>query len=171
MSSDESTNEGGRSNSFFFLTEDKKYMVKTISTKEMNVLLEILPGYFEHLRTRDDNFQSLLSLLQGVYTFDIKRWAKIHLIVMSNAVVLKDPLRNHVSHKFDIKGSRYQRKCLPNYFSKLTKLTKSKFVKTYVLKDLDFIYLMKELKNTLVNVNPEDKKYVLNCIKHDTEFL
>ena len=34
-----SSNDGGRSNSFFFFTDDSKFIVKTIPNSERNVLL------------------------------------------------------------------------------------------------------------------------------------
>jgi len=34
-----STNKGGQSNSFFFVTEDNNYIVKTISAEEKDVML------------------------------------------------------------------------------------------------------------------------------------
>ena len=42
ISSGTSSNQGGASNSFFFLTEDKKFIVKTISEQEKNVMLKLL---------------------------------------------------------------------------------------------------------------------------------
>jgi hypothetical protein len=37
-----STNQGGASDSFFFMTEDNRFIVKTISAQEKNVMLKLL---------------------------------------------------------------------------------------------------------------------------------
>ena len=38
-----STNNGGSSGSFFFYTEDNKYLIKTLPKHELEVFLELLP--------------------------------------------------------------------------------------------------------------------------------
>lgn len=43
-------NEGGASNSFFFFTDDMKFLVKTISGSELKLLLKILPGMKNHFQ-------------------------------------------------------------------------------------------------------------------------
>jgi hypothetical protein len=45
-----STNNGGKSNSFFFFTEDKKYMIKTMNKEEFRVLIKILPDLANHVK-------------------------------------------------------------------------------------------------------------------------
>ena len=42
------SNEGGNSGSFFFLSEDDKFIVKTISTTEKNTLLNLLEDLHQH---------------------------------------------------------------------------------------------------------------------------
>lgn len=40
------TGEGsGKSGSFFFLTHDKRFMIKTINEAELKIMLKILPGF------------------------------------------------------------------------------------------------------------------------------
>ena len=40
------TGEGsGKSGSFFFLTHDKRFMIKTIGESEKDIMLNILPSY------------------------------------------------------------------------------------------------------------------------------
>ena len=40
----------GASGSFFYFTPDRRFVVKTISKAEKDVLLEIAPAYLEHCR-------------------------------------------------------------------------------------------------------------------------
>ena len=146
MSSDGSTNDGGRSNSFFFMTEDNHYMVKTVSDTEMKILLQLLPGYIQHMtQAYNAGTLSMMALLQGVYTFSMKGVAKIHLMVMSNAI-MKHEDESEITHKFDLKGSKVNRRSLPSYFSKLSDFFQQDILRNSVLKDLDFIFLMKKSK-------------------------
>lgn len=38
-----SNNNGGASGSFFFFTQDKNYIVKTISNEELKTMIELIP--------------------------------------------------------------------------------------------------------------------------------
>nr|CAB3490890.1 unnamed protein product [Digitaria exilis] len=40
----------GKSGSFFYLTNDDKYMIKTMKKSEVKVLLRMLPAYYKHVR-------------------------------------------------------------------------------------------------------------------------
>lgn len=42
------SNDGGKSGSFFFFTEDKAYLIKTITKSERNLMLKLLPSLIEH---------------------------------------------------------------------------------------------------------------------------
>lgn len=44
-----SEKSSGKSGSFFFYSEDGNYLIKTIYKKEFDILLEILPDYYDHL--------------------------------------------------------------------------------------------------------------------------
>ena len=44
------TNDGGRSGSFFFFSQDKQFLVKTMTTGERKTLLNMLPSYIKHLQ-------------------------------------------------------------------------------------------------------------------------
>ncbi|KAB2085756.1 hypothetical protein ES319_A05G420200v1 [Gossypium barbadense] len=61
----------GKSGSFFYLTNDDKYMIKTIKKAEVKVLLRMLPAYYNHVR-----FVIMGNLLCTHYTihrrFDLK---------------------------------------------------------------------------------------------------
>ncbi|XP_073281617.1 phosphatidylinositol 4-phosphate 5-kinase 6-like, partial [Primulina huaijiensis] len=40
----------GKSGSFFYLTNDDKYMIKTMKKSEVKVLKRMLPAYYKHVR-------------------------------------------------------------------------------------------------------------------------
>lgn len=73
----------------------------------------------------------------------MKGIAKIHLMVMSNAI-MKYGDDNEITHKFDLKGSKVQRQSLPSYFSRLSDFFQQDILRGSVLKDLDFLFLMKK---------------------------
>lgn len=44
----------GKSGSFFYFTNDDKYMIKTMKKAEVKVLLRMLPAYYKHVRSFDN---------------------------------------------------------------------------------------------------------------------
>lgn len=65
------TNDGGRSGSFFFFTQDQQFLVKTMTTTERKTLLQMLPNYVKHLRQlKSQNQSSLIAPILG--TFRVK---------------------------------------------------------------------------------------------------
>ena len=58
----------GASGSFFFFAADKRFIVKTMSKKEINHMLRMLPSYFEHL---DTFCNSTIARIYGIYTINI----------------------------------------------------------------------------------------------------
>ena len=60
------TGEGaGKSGSFFFLSHDHKFMIKTMKSSEVKTMLKILPSYVEHHRR---NPNSLLAKIFGIFS-------------------------------------------------------------------------------------------------------
>lgn len=44
------SNDGGRSGSFFFFTQDKRFLVKTMTTYERKILIGMLPQMIQYLQ-------------------------------------------------------------------------------------------------------------------------
>lgn len=40
---------GGRSGSFFFFSHDRKFVIKTMFEKEVDVMMSALPEYYDHI--------------------------------------------------------------------------------------------------------------------------
>lgn len=55
----------GRSGSFFFFSHDKKFIIKTVSKNELNIMLELIPEYANHFMSNPD---SLLAKCLGLFT-------------------------------------------------------------------------------------------------------
>ena len=56
---------GGKSGSFFFFTEDRRFIIKTMSRVEKDAFLKILPRLTQHLAANGG--KSLISRIYGIY--------------------------------------------------------------------------------------------------------
>ena len=77
----------GRSGSFFFFSHDKKFIIKTMTKSEMKVMLDLLPAYSDHFKS---NPESLIAKIFGVFTIKTSQTGPVHIMLMENAVRLKD---------------------------------------------------------------------------------
>lgn len=91
----------GRSGSFFFVSHDNKYVLKTIPNVEATTLKRILPVYFSHIM---NNPNTLVTKFCGLHAL-IRGSTKVIFVVMCNAFVNKLP----VHHTYDLKGSTVNR--------------------------------------------------------------
>lgn len=78
----------GKSGSFFFMTHDKRFMIKTISKSEVIIMMEILDSYIRHHLKYPD---SLIAKIFGVFTVKREGMAPVMLCLMENTVQLKQP--------------------------------------------------------------------------------
>ncbi len=61
---------GGKSGSFFFLTHDNRFLIKTITKEELNTLIKgFLKKYYKYLK---ENPKSLIIRIYGAYRIEIK---------------------------------------------------------------------------------------------------
>jgi len=72
----------GKSGSFFFFSYDKQFLIKTMNDNEMEVFVEALPEYFEHLKNNPD---SLLARIYGIFTVLMEDLTPVHILLMANA--------------------------------------------------------------------------------------
>lgn len=56
--------DGGKSGSFFFFTEDKKFIIKSMKVRELDLLMKSLPEMVAHFEA---NPGTLISKIYGVY--------------------------------------------------------------------------------------------------------
>lgn len=145
--------EGGKSGQLFFLTHDRRLILKTTDDDEAKVFLNILYDYSEHFRTHP---KSQIGRIFGL--FDIKfedaGGKNIKLFVMEAL----DPLEKGATlRKYDLKGSEYDRQVIQNYNS----VTLSSPIDK-ILKDKDF----EELEVNF-DISMPQKRRILNSIKKD----
>lgn len=77
---------GGRSANPIIFTHDRKFLLKTISKSEKNILLKLLPEF--HRRMRDLN--SYLCRIYGLYRIKLGDKADVHLLLMRNMCELSN---------------------------------------------------------------------------------
>nr|CAB3489067.1 unnamed protein product [Digitaria exilis] len=58
----------GKSGSFFYLTNDDKYMIKTMKKSEVKVLLRMLPAYYKHVRAFEN---TLITKFFGLHCVEL----------------------------------------------------------------------------------------------------
>ena len=120
----------GRSGSFFFLSHDHKFMIKTITKGELDLLLKIMPRLSQHYR---DNPDSLIVKTFGAFTVKTDATSEVHLVLMEYALQLKNP--DGLEYIFDLKGSLVDRKTRGNIQSSTT------------LKDVNFLMALQTEPN------------------------
>ena len=94
----------GRSGSFFFFSHDRKFIIKTMTSCELRLLIDRLPAFVEHFAT---NKSSILAKILGVFTVNTPQIKDVHIMLMENTLQLKDP--SLLKHIFDLKGSLVDR--------------------------------------------------------------
>lgn len=119
----------GKSSSFFFFSDNKAFVLKTLKDTEKALLLEkgVLEGYYEHMMSSE---KTLLSKIFGVYTIRVPNMTEINCYIMENLLGNDYPFIERI---YDLKGSTKGRKAKisPEDLEKPTGLR--------VLKDLNFI--------------------------------
>ncbi|KAK9167654.1 hypothetical protein Scep_002845 [Stephania cephalantha] len=120
----------GKSGSFFYLTQDDRFMIKTLKKSEVKVLLRMLPGYYNHFYQYRN---SLITKFFGVHCIKPIGGLKTRFIVMGN--LFSSEYRIH--RRFDLKGSSHGR---------MTSKPGEGVDENTTLKDLDlnFIFQLKQ---------------------------
>ncbi|KAJ2624138.1 Phosphatidylinositol-4-phosphate 5-kinase [Coemansia sp. RSA 1358] len=101
----------GKSGSFFYYSQDYRFIIKTVHHTEHKFMREILPQYYEFVR---DHPNTLLSRIYGLHRIKLPQGRKVHFIVMSNIL----PPNKDIHAQFDLKGSLLGRELSPELASK-----------------------------------------------------
>ncbi|GJS34501.1 phosphatidylinositol 4-phosphate 5-kinase 8-like protein isoform X1 [Tanacetum coccineum] len=132
----------GKSGSLFYLSHDDRFVIKTLRTTELKVLLKMLPSYYNHVREHDN---TLITKFYGLHEITLRGGKKVQFVVMGNMFYTE--LRIH--RRYDLKGS---------YQGRST--NKDDIQEGTTLKDLDLAYTFrmdKSLRDALV------KQIYLDC--------
>ena len=120
---------GGASGELFMFSHDNKLIVKTITNQEFAVFLDILYDYGGHFRKHK---RSVIGKIFGLFDFKFSTGLpSLKIIVMENLFTMPS---DAVLRKYDMKGSKHDRKVLQSYES----ITQDSKVPR-ILKDLDFL--------------------------------
>lgn len=87
----------GRSGAFVFNTCDRKYLVKSTTSAEKDVLLALLPSYMRYLKWNPD---TLLPRFYGLHA--MKMYGQIFFFVVMNNIMNSPDV---IHRRYDIKGS------------------------------------------------------------------
>ncbi|KAM2595326.1 hypothetical protein FF1_039924 [Malus domestica] len=119
----------GKSGSFFYLTNDDRYMIKTMKKAEVKVLLRMLPAYYNHVRSFEN---TLVTKFYGLHCVKLTGTAqkKVRFVIMGNLFCSEFAIHR----RFDLKGSSLGR---------TTDKPESEIDATTTLKDLDLNYIFR----------------------------
>ncbi|KAK1407646.1 hypothetical protein QVD17_39267 [Tagetes erecta] len=137
----------GKSGSFFYLTQDDRFMIKTVKKSEVKVLIKMLPSYYQHV-CRYEN--SLVTKFFGVHCVKPIGGIKTRFIVMGNLFCSE----YRIHRRFDLKGSSHGR---------TTDKPEEEIDETTTLKDLDLNYVFRLQESWF--------KELIKQINRDCEFL
>ncbi|KAJ0959111.1 putative 1-phosphatidylinositol-4-phosphate 5-kinase [Helianthus annuus] len=135
----------GKSGSVFFLSQDDRFMIKTLRKSEVQVLLRMLPDYHRHVRTYEN---TLITKFFGLHRIKPSSGQKFRFVVMGNMFCTE--VRIH--RRFDLKGSSLGRSA-----------DKVEIDENTILKDLDLNYCF--------YLEPSWRGALLNQIEIDSNFL
>jgi 1-phosphatidylinositol-4-phosphate 5-kinase len=135
----------GKSGSVFFLSQDDRFMIKTLRKSEVKVLLRMLPDYHHHVRTYEN---TLVTKFFGLHRIKPSSGQKFRFVVMGNMFCTE--LRIH--RRFDLKGSSLGRST-----------EKIEIDENTTLKDLDLNYFF--------YLEPSWLEALLKQIEIDSKFL
>lgn len=95
----------GRSGSFFFFSHDRKFIIKTMTRTELDLFLAKLPAFKDHMQ---QNQNSLLAKIFGVFTINTELIKEVHVMLMENTAQFENSKK--LLSIFDLKGSLVDRK-------------------------------------------------------------
>ena len=72
----------GASGSFFFFSEDRKFIIKTMSSKEVAHMQRILESYMGHISDQE----SYMAKILGIFTVKMDRFTPISVLIMENTL-------------------------------------------------------------------------------------
>ena len=147
----------GKSGSFFFYSYDRKFIIKTITNEEKETMRKILLDYYLYIKERNENNNTLITKIYGIFTVVIKNASSVNVILMQNLFGCS-PI--HIQRMFDLKGSSVQRK---------TKNVQ-KWKKDQVLKDMDYQWITK-VESKLINFNKDNIKKKKKNLENDIIFF
>ena len=120
---------------------------------ELDLFFRIFNDYCKHFK---DNRLSLMVKILGVFTVKSGKMDDVHIMLMENALQLREPER--LKYIFDLKGSLVDRK------------VKGQTKNSTCLKDINFLMAAKANKGFTM-MQRVDKTFAERALKRDIKFL
>lgn len=139
----------GKSHAAFYMTHDKKFVVKSLAKMEVELFHNILPQY--HAYIVETEARTLLPQFMGMYRITVDN-NETYLIVMRN--VMSSTFTIH--EKYDLKGSTVQRSADEGEIAK----------ESPTFKDNDLRF-----RNRKIYIGAEKKASLLAMLDADSNFL
>lgn len=140
----------GKSGSFFYYSQDYRFIIKTIHHSEHLFLRSILKHYYTHIRNHPN---TILSRFIGLHRVKLPRGRKIHFVVMGNIF----PPSKDIHEIYDLKGSTLGRQVTPEEIRTNPRV---------VRKDLNWIQSGHRLY-----LGPEKRGLLMEQLIEDVSFL
>ncbi|XP_077218255.1 phosphatidylinositol 4-phosphate 5-kinase 6-like [Tasmannia lanceolata] len=139
----------GKSGSFFYLTNDDRYMIKTMKKSEVKVLLRMLPAYYNHVRAFEN---TLVTKFFGLHCVKLTgaTQKKVRFVIMGNLFCSEYTIHR----RFDLKGSSHGR---------TTDKPEAEIDENTTLKDLDLNFIFRLQKSWF--------QELLRQVDRDCDFL
>eukprot|EP00040_Diaphanoeca_grandis_P034455 m.213684 g.213684 ORF g.213684 m.213684 type:complete len:1041 (+) comp33157_c0_seq1:465-3587(+) len=106
--------DGGGSGSLLYLTQDRKYVVKTVSSSERDLMIEMLDDYMRHVETCRNSTR--VCQIFGLYDLKFSNGSSFSTYERTSFIVMKNVLftnRNIKIHAlYDLKGSYVDRRAV-----------------------------------------------------------
>ncbi|CAM8942385.1 unnamed protein product [Rhodiola kirilowii] len=120
----------GKSGSTFYLTQDERFMIKTVKKSEAKVLIRMLSSYYHHVSKYEN---TLVTKFYGVHCVKPVGGQKTRFIMMGNLFCSGYPIHK----RYDLKGSSHGRSTDKH----------EEMDETATLKDLDLNYKFRLQQN------------------------
>ncbi|KAG0209797.1 Phosphatidylinositol-4-phosphate 5-kinase [Mortierella sp. GBA43] len=140
----------GKSGSFFYFSQDYRFIIKTISHTEHKFMRKILKDYFNHVK---QNPHTLLCRFFGLHRVKLPHGKKIHFVVMGNVF----PPNRDIHETYDLKGSTLGRAISDEELNSNPRATQ---------KDLNWVN-----RNRKLEIGPEKRHLFVEQMKRDVELL
>ncbi|KAG9067602.1 Phosphatidylinositol-4-phosphate 5-kinase [Linnemannia hyalina] len=140
----------GKSGSFFYFSQDYRFIIKTIHHAEHKFMRKILKDYFNHVK---QNPHTLLCRFFGLHRVKLPHGRKIHFVVMGNVF----PPNRDIHETYDLKGSTLGRAISDEELANNPRATQ---------KDLNWVN-----RNRKLELGPEKRHLFVEQIKRDVELL
>ncbi|KAF9181635.1 Phosphatidylinositol-4-phosphate 5-kinase [Haplosporangium sp. Z 11] len=140
----------GKSGSFFYFSQDYRFIIKTIHHAEHKFMRKILKDYFNHVK---QNPHTLLCRFFGLHRVKLPHGRKIHFVVMGNVF----PPNRDIHETYDLKGSTLGRAISDEELNSNPRATQ---------KDLNWVN-----RNRKLELGPEKRHLFVEQTKRDVELL